>query len=141
MDTAKILRILLVEDDSSIAKIIELGMHDLKEPYHLDQALSAEESLELWGGEPYDLVLTDYNLRGMNGLALITTLKKQGATAPMVLFTAYDTPQLRKAARDAGITAFIAKPFFVDQFVSLVRSLLPDRVSEVGLQSPRSSEI
>jgi CheY-like chemotaxis protein len=43
----------------------------------------------------------------------------------MVLFTAYDSPQLRRAARNAGVTKFIAKPFFLDQFVDLTRSLLP----------------
>ena len=132
MDTAKTLRILLVEDDSSIYKIIEIGMRVLKEPYHLDHAISAEEGLELWNSEPYDLMLTDYNLRGMNGLALISFLKQQGFTTPMVLFTAYDTPQLRKQAREVGVAAFIAKPFFVDQFVNLARDLLPHRVSQVG---------
>lgn len=136
MDTARKLRILLVEDDNSIAKIIELGMHDLKESYHLDQAISAEEGLDLWGEQPYDLVLSDYNLRGMNGLALIKTLKEHGTNSPMVLFTAYDTPQLRKEARDVGVAQFIAKPFFVDQFVNLVRTLLPCKASEVGAPTP-----
>lgn len=122
------LRILLVEDDNSIARIIELGLQDLHSPYQLDQALSAEEGLALWNRQPYDLLLTDYNLRGMNGLALIKTLKSQNHTAPMVLFTAYDTPELRKQARSVGVTAFIAKPFFVDVFVNLAQKLLPHQM-------------
>jgi len=123
------LRILLVEDDGSIGYIIQLGMRDLRLPYQLDMAFSAEEGLELWHKQPYDLILTDYNLRGTNGLDLVTTLKGEGVTVPMVLFTAYDTPELRRAARAAGVAAFVAKPFFLDQFINLVRSLLPSSPS------------
>lgn len=125
-------RILIVEDDSSIAHLIKLWMRDLGVPHHLDQASSAEEGLELWSRQPYDLLLTDYNLRGMTGLAMITTLKQQGVLAPMILFTAYDTPQLRKAARLAGVAEFIAKPFFFDQFIEIARSFLPINASEHG---------
>lgn len=139
MDTPTQLRILLVEDDNSIARIIELGMHDLKEPYQLDQVLSAEEGLELWEQQPYDLLLTDYNLRGMSGLKLIETLKGKGASAPMVLFTAYDTPDLRKRARLAGVAAFVAKPFFVDVFVNLTRQLLPHKLNAVGGAASRGT--
>ena len=126
------LRILLVEDDSSTARIITIGMRDLHTPYELDQAFTAEEALTLWRRQPYDLLLTDYNLRGISGLALIEELKQAGATAPMVLFTAYESSQLRADARQAGVAAFVAKPFFVDQFVNLARSLLPIRAGEIG---------
>ena len=137
MTIAKTFRILLVEDDSGIAQLIAMAMHDLGVPFQLDQVLSAEEAMELWAQQPYDLLLTDYNLRGMNGLTLITTLKGQQQPAPMVLFTAYDTPQLRRAARSAGVAEFIAKPFFFDQFIDLTRNLLPTKTSALG--APPSS--
>lgn len=125
-------RILLVEDDGSISQIIKLAMIDLKLPHHLDIAMSAEEGLDLWLTQPYDILLTDYNLRGRTGLELITTLHDRGMTAPTVLFTAYDTPQLRAAANAAQVTAFLAKPFFIDEFIDLTRSLLPIAASEIG---------
>jgi CheY-like chemotaxis protein len=119
-------RILLVEDDSGISKIIALAMHELSVPYHLDQALSAEEALELWNREPYDLVLTDYNLRGMSGIALIGELRQRGVSIPTVLFTAYDSPQTRREARAIGVTRFISKPFLLEEFVRVVGTLLPN---------------
>lgn len=135
MTIAKTFRILLVEDDSSIAQLIAMAMHDLGVPYELEQVLSAEEARELWLQQPYDLLLTDYNLRGMNGLALITALKEQQETAPMVLFTAYDTVQLRREARRVGVAEFIAKPFFFDRFIDLIRGLLPIKTSALGSSS------
>lgn len=126
------LRILLVEDDSMIANVIAIGLQTLGVPYTLDKAYSAEEGLELWDQHVYHLVLTDYNLRGMNGLSLISTIKQLNPDIPTILFTAYDTPQLRREARNAGVSEYLPKPFLIEDFVSLTRSLLPIATNEVG---------
>lgn len=130
--TTKTLRILLVEDDGSIARIIAIAMQDLGVPYQLDQAYSAEEGLELWHQQPYDLVLSDYNLRGMNGLAMIAALKAQVADLPTILFTAYDDAPVRREAKKVGVSQFIAKPFVIDEFVHVARGLLPVRSNELN---------
>lgn len=118
-------RILIVEDDSHISRIIQLSMPELDLPHSVDTALSAEEGLELWHKQPYDLLLTDYNLRGMNGLKLIGLLKAEHATAPMILFTAYDTPQIVREARALGVAAYLPKPFFMDDMLAVIRANLP----------------
>jgi two-component system, OmpR family, response regulator len=125
-------RILLVEDDHYIAKIIGLGMQTLGLPYHLDQASSTEEGLDLWGAQPYDIVLTDYNLRGRSGLKLIEELKRRGANVPMMLFTAYDSAQTRREAEAVGVSAFLSKPFLIDEFVTTTRRLIGQRERAVG---------
>ena len=129
------LRILLVEDDGSIARIIALAMPDIGVPYHLDQAYSAEESLDLWRQQPYDLVLADYNLRGMNGIALIAVLKAQAPNLPTILFTAYDDAPVRREAKKIGVSQFISKPFVIDEFIHVARGLLPIHTNELGTQS------
>ena len=126
------IRILMVEDDGTIAHLIAIAMQTLDVPHQLDQAFSAEEALTLWHKQPYDLLLTDYNLRGMNGLALVETLKQEGFTTPMVLFTAYDTPRIRKEAQRLGVSAFISKPFFLDEFVNTARAFLPAKTSSTS---------
>ena len=129
----KPLRILLVEDDGSIARIIVIAMRDIGVSYALDQAYSAEEGLELWDQQPYDIVLTDYNLRGMNGIAMIAALRARGAAdLPTVLFTAYDDARIQKNARIVGVTRFVTKPFVIEEFVKLTRELLPVNASEIG---------
>jgi CheY-like chemotaxis protein len=132
MNREPIARILLVEDDGGIAHIIKLAMQDLGLPYELDMASSAEEGLSFWRRQRYDLLMTDYNLRGRNGLDLIKQLKAEGEYAPMVLFTAYDSMQLRRAAHEVPVSAYVTKPFFLDEFIDLTRSLLPTRASELG---------
>jgi CheY-like chemotaxis protein len=131
------LRILLVEDDGSISRIIMIAMRDIGVPYTLDQAFSAEEAIELWEQHPYDILLTDYNLRGMSGTAMIAALKARGAAeVPTVLFTAYDDARVRKEARAVGVTRFVAKPFVIEEFVRLTRELLPINASEMGSPPP-----
>ena len=118
-------RILIVEDDYHISRIIELSFAELHVPYVLDTAFSAEEGLALWQSQPYDLLLTDYNLRGMSGLKLIAALKATGTTASMIMVTAYGTPQLERDARHLGVAAFIPKPFVIDELIDVIRRFLP----------------
>lgn len=127
------LRILLVEDDGGIAHVIKIGLTTLGFPYTLDHAVTAEEAYERWSQASYDLVLSDYNLRGRNGLDLIEQIKQSGSNVPTVLVTAYDTATIRRAATNVGVTHFVTKPFFVDEFITLVRSLLPHQASEFGM--------
>jgi two-component system OmpR family response regulator len=100
--------------------------------YLLDIAYSAEEGLELFNQHGYDLVMSDYNLRGMNGLSLLITIKRAKPDLPTVLFTAYDTPKLQRDAQSAGVNGYIAKPFLIEDFVSLARHLLPAIENEIG---------
>jgi CheY-like chemotaxis protein len=118
-------RILLVEDDSHIGRIIELALPELGIPYEFVSVISAEDGLEQWGQQPFDVLLTDYNLRGMNGLQLIEKLRQQGFRIPTLLVTAYDSPEMRREVRNLHIDAYLPKPFFMDELVDTVRRLLP----------------
>lgn len=126
------LRILLVEDDNHIGRIIELALPELGIPYEFITVLNAEEGLELWEQQPFDLLLTDLNLRGMTGLEMVKLLKERGATAPMVLVTAYDSDEVRRQSRSLNIDAYMAKPFFMDELVKTVRDLLPNSARAVN---------
>ncbi len=119
------LRILLVEDDNHIGRIIELALPELGVPYEFVSVLSAEEGLELWEQQPFDLMLTDLNLRGMTGLKLVQILRERAVSAPMILVTAYDSVDVRREARTLKIDAYLTKPFFMDDLVETVRRLLP----------------
>ncbi|MEI6778977.1 MAG: response regulator [Chloroflexales bacterium] len=119
------IRILLVEDDSHIGRIIELSLPELGIPYEFVSAISAEDGLEQWHRQPFDMLLTDYNLRGMNGIQLIEELRRQGFRPPTLLVTAYDSSVIRREVRNLRIDAYLPKPFFMDDLVNAVRCLLP----------------
>ncbi|KAB8141924.1 response regulator [Chloroflexia bacterium SDU3-3] len=133
MTQPKQIRLLLIEDDGGIANVIKLGLRDLGITHTIDHAFTAEEALALFHEHHYDLLLSDYNLRGKNGLDLIREIKQEGSTIPTVLVTAYDTATIRREATSAGVNRFVSKPFFIDEFIDLVRSLIPAQASELGL--------
>lgn len=116
--------ILVVEDDIHIGRLIGLTMPSLGTPYRFTSVISAAQALEIWKKDPFDMLLTDYNLPGMNGLQLIDELKKFGFQNPVVMFTAYATPQLEREARKRGVSAFLNKPFAMDDLIDTIRSLL-----------------
>ncbi|NOK57531.1 MAG: hypothetical protein GFH27_549303n203 [Chloroflexi bacterium AL-W] len=115
---------LLVEDDVSIANIIHIGVQHLGLHCKIDIAYSGEEGLEQWHRHPYDILVTDYNLRDITGLDLIQRLKINTLITPIVLCTAYDTPLIQQHAQKLGVSAYISKPFFIDQFVDIIGNLL-----------------
>ncbi|MEM8533539.1 MAG: response regulator [Chloroflexota bacterium] len=117
-------RLLLVEDDVSIANLIRIGMKRLGLRCEMDIAYSGEEGLEQWHRHPYDILITDYNLRGITGFDLIQRLNINTLVTPVVLCTAYDTPSMQQYAQQLGVAAYIPKPFFIDQFVCTVNNLL-----------------
>ncbi|WP_298816591.1 response regulator [Chloroflexus sp.] len=119
------MRILLVEDDNNIGRIIELAMRSLGIPYEFVSVLSAEEGLERWEMQPFDLLITDYNLRGMNGVRLIKTLHERGYYPPTLIVTAYDSAEVRRAAAEAEVDSYMTKPFFIDELIERIKQLLP----------------
>lgn len=123
-------RVMIVEDDMAIAQTLTYALRLIP---HVDvvRAISGEEALKLWAEQPADVMLTDHHMQGMSGIELVRQLRAQGRTEPMLLVTAYDTTEVQRQAREAGVTDFIGKPFFIDQLLEQVSNLLP-RVQSVG---------
>ncbi len=116
-------RILVVEDDSSIAQTLVLMLRTLPD-VEVVRAYDGEEALKEWEQRPADIVLTDNHMRGMTGIELVKTLRERQCQQPMLMLTAYDSVQLQREAREVGVTELIAKPFFFDQLLERVQSFL-----------------
>ena len=116
-------RVIVVEDDSAIAQTLLMALGTLPDVEAV-RAYSGDEALRLWAERPADLLLTDHNMREMTGVELVRQLRAQGATQPMLLLTAYDSIDVQHAASSAGVTEFIAKPFFIDQMLDRIGKLL-----------------
>lgn len=116
-------RVMIVEDDSSIAQTMVLALR-LIPNVEVDRAYNGEEALRLWNEKPADVLLTDYHMREMTGMELVRHLRDNNFTQPMIMITAYDSVELQREAREAGVTEVIAKPFFIDQLIDRVSELL-----------------
>ena len=113
------MKILVVDDDrglrQSLSMILQDGGHFPK------LAPGGAEGLELAEGFGPDLVLVDYRMPGMNGLAFLEAYRKGGGEAPVIVMTAYGSMDLAVEAMQAGAYDYLPKPFGADEVLLTVR--------------------
>src|SRR6185369_17099962 len=116
--------ILIVDDEKNIRTHLATYVHGLGHTVHVAQ--DATEALAFADAHALDVVLSDVRMTGMNGLALLTELRRRRPEAVVVLMTAYATIPGAVEAMRAGAYDYLAKPFALDEV-----ALLLDRVLEV----------
>ncbi|MBT5904135.1 MAG: response regulator [Opitutaceae bacterium] len=116
--------ILITDDEPHMRRLIAFS---LKRTGHtLLQAESGEDALDRIGRETVDLLLIDYGLNGINGMDTINTMRQleSGSTIPVILLTALGDTGIRDDAQNAGVNAFMTKPFSPVELTQLVEELL-----------------
>ena len=104
-------RILLADDDESIRMVARLGLS--REGYEVTLVEDGLSALEAARSQPFDALLLDWMLPGMDGIDVCRTLKADPATAslPIVFLTAASHAGAHEEALAAGALGVIAKPF------------------------------
>lgn len=124
--------ILYVDDDEMIAFLMERLLQ--REGYrvtvftHAAQALAAVRDQ----AEPFDLVITDYNMPGMSGLDFARAVRELRPDSPVAITSGYISEELRAQAPAAGVSELIYKPNTVEELFAAV-----DRLARTVLGPPR----
>lgn len=116
--------IVLVEDEPDILSILHRLMRDLTGGYDIVMVSSGIDALAQIALRRVPLVITDYNMPGMNGLQLTAAIKEVSPDTRVVLITAYATPELEKRAREQRVDHWLPKPFPLDRLEQIVRETL-----------------
>jgi excisionase family DNA binding protein len=106
-------RILVVDDEASIRELLEktLAMSD----YDVDTAPDGRTALERMRLYPYDLLITDLRMPGMDGLTVIREAKRYKGDLPVLVITGYSTESSAIEAANLGVNGYLTKPFRVSQ--------------------------
>ncbi len=115
--------ILIVDDEPWVAFFLYQVLKSTKPDYVVSTAQSAAQALELAEGKEPDLMIIDYRLKDMDGLALVATLKRLGSTAPVIMITA-GPPPVTVSATDSEILHCIQKPFSTAQLITVIGEAL-----------------
>jgi two-component system response regulator AtoC len=115
--------VLVVEDEEKLRRVVELQLKGAG--FNVLQARTAEEGLR-HAGEA-DLILTDLRLPGMDGLELLSSLRRQNSATPVVVMTAFGTIETAVEAMKAGAVDFLPKPFSLDHLMTVVNKSLEVR--------------
>jgi DNA-binding NtrC family response regulator len=116
-------RILVVEDEEKLRRVIELQL--ASSGFDVDKAATAEEGLKL--ADRADLILTDLRLPGMDGVQLLSLIRRQNTQVPVVMMTAYGSVETAVESMKAGATDFLVKPFSLDHLMQVVYKALEMR--------------
>jgi len=117
-------RILLVEDNRDAALFVT---HVLEKQgqFEVTHTPDPAAALALVVDEPWDLVISDLELPGMNGLELITALRRLVPLLPVMIVTAHESAARVAEVREAGCPVLL-KPLRVDELLSTVAALIRD---------------
>ncbi len=117
----KPMKILLIEDDAETASYIVKG---LREHGHVvDHAENGRDGLFLAAGEPYDVVIVDRMLPGIDGLSIVKTVRGAGVKAPVLFLTTMGSVADRVQGLAAGGDDYLVKPFAFAELLARVDAL------------------
>lgn len=116
------MRILIVEDEKSLADIIKRGLEE--EDYAVDVAYNGEDGLFMAENEPSDLIVLDIMLPIVDGMTILKRIRKAGVKTPVLMLTAKDTVTDKVSGLDSGADDYLTKPFLFEELLARIRALL-----------------
>ncbi len=120
--------ILVIDDEKHVRTLIHNMLKNyLEDEALIDEAAEASEALLLCQKKKYDLIITDIKLPEINGIEFIKRLRLRGVFTPILIVSAYATPEDISEACKYGPFDYLAKPFTHDELRNKVRSLLEQK--------------
>ncbi|HMK05055.1 MAG TPA: response regulator transcription factor [Ferruginibacter sp.] len=114
--------ILLVEDEQKIADTLAQGLAE--HGYSVKLAYDGTAGLELFRSNPFNLVILDINLPGINGYDLCRAIRSANSAVPVIMLTALSSLNDKIEGYDAGADDYIIKPFEFRELLMKIRVLL-----------------
>jgi len=116
------IRILVVEDEKKIADTLQKGLSE--NHYEVDIAYDGAIALKMFQRTPYDLLVLDINLPGLNGYELCKEVRGTNHQIPIIMLTALNATDDKIDAFDAGADDYLVKPFAFKELLVRIRALL-----------------
>lgn len=115
------MRLLVVEDDRSLAEALRRGLS--QEGHVVDTVHDGAEGLDLAESGLHDAVILDGMLPGLDGMAVVRQLREDNVSVPVLMLTARDALSDRLSGFNAGADDYLTKPFAFEELLARLRSL------------------
>lgn len=116
------MRILLIEDDETLCATIPFQLR--QEGFCVDVAMDGEDGVHLARERLHDLILLDRMLPGMDGMEILTLLRRENIPTPVIFLTALGQLQDRTLGLNSGADDYIVKPFAFEELLARIRCVL-----------------
>jgi len=115
-------RILVVDDEMIVCESCKRILEE--EGYEVDTALSGREAFEKMKENPFDIVITDLKMPGIDGMEVLRTFRKEYADAIIIMITGFSTVETAVEAMKLGAFDYIPKPFTPDEVAIVVKKAI-----------------
>lgn len=116
------MRILIVEDDKNLGKIMKKGLEE--DSFVVDLSPDGEEGLYMAETYPYDVIILDVLLPGLDGFAILKSLRVKKIDVPVVMLTAKVEVEDRIKGLNTGADDYIPKPFDFSELVARLKAVM-----------------
>ena len=123
------IRVLAADDQAANRELIRMQLEALG--YRVDMAEDGNDALQRFNAQPYDLVLTDLNMPGMDGYALARRLRDQGSRVPIIALTANAEVDEHRRCVQEGIDGVLVKPVLLKTLDATLRRMLRAKAPSV----------
>lgn len=118
----KLMRILIVEDDKKVGGFLKRGLQE--EQYAVDVCRNGTDALYMAQLNPYDVIILDIMLPGMDGFTVCREMRQKAILTPILMLTAKDEIEDKVTGLSEGADDYLTKPFSFDELLARIRALL-----------------
>ena len=122
------MRVLVVEDSEKLRKRLCLALR--KSGYTVDGTGDGAEGLWMAREAPYDVMVLDVMLPGMDGISVVRRMREEGLQTPVLMLTVKDAVEDRVSGLRSGADDYLTKPFALEELIARVESLIRRRYAE-----------
>ena len=115
-------KVLIIEDEQKIADTLKLGLSE--HGYHAESAYDGKIGLQVFVRNPFDLVILDINLPGMNGYDVCKAIRVHNPVVPVIMLTSMSALNDKIEGYDAGADDYMIKPFEFRELLLKIRVML-----------------
>ena len=118
-------RVLVVDNEQRMCQVLKAALEG--DGHHVAMAFDGREALDAFAREPFDVVICDLKMPGMDGLQVLKELKAHSQQVEVILMTAYATAQTAVEAMKQGAYDYLIKPFDTDELRLKVGRIIEKR--------------
>jgi len=137
---SSIKKVLIIEDEPTIADLIALTLQSFELDVNVDKSLSVEKALSLLQASQYDVIVVDWMLPGMQGIDFVKQLKMSQPDQMILMVTAKSDPDSIVKALDSGVDDYVSKPFEPTVLNARLKNLLKRSEQLKKLRSLQQSQ-
>jgi two-component system, OmpR family, response regulator MprA len=133
------MNVLVVDDDFAVRESLDRALR--ANGFDVKLAGDGLEAFARIDAEPFDAVVLDVLMPGLDGLAVCRTLRRDGHSVPILMLTAREAVADRVAGLEAGADDYLVKPFALEELLARVRALLRRTMPEAGERVLRFTDL